>query len=125
MISVKIKKEADYALQSLDIAATKCKVVKYKQIKSTTQCNKCQRFEHSTISCRAQIQNCRICAQKHATHEHKCSDCRSNKVCSYVQIKCSNCSKNHQANDKRCLEYQALLNTKKAASISTQQNQHI
>ena len=52
VISVKIKKEADYAFQGLDIAATKCKVVKYKQIKSITQCNKYQRFEHSTISCR-------------------------------------------------------------------------
>ena len=53
VISVKIKKETDYALQGLDIAATRCKVIKYEQIKPITQCNKCQRFEHNTISCRA------------------------------------------------------------------------
>ena len=52
VISVKIKEEADYALQGLNIAATRYKVIKYKQIKSITQCNKCQRFEHSTIFCR-------------------------------------------------------------------------
>ena len=62
VINIKIKKKADYALQSLDIAATRYKVIKYKQIKFTTQCNKYQRFKHSTIFCRAQIQNCRICA---------------------------------------------------------------
>ena len=55
MISVKTKEKADYALQGLDIAAIKCKVVKYEQIKPITQCNKCQRFEYSIISCRAQI----------------------------------------------------------------------
>ena len=38
VISVKTKKEADYALQGLDIVATRCKVVKYEQIKPTTQC---------------------------------------------------------------------------------------
>ena len=54
MINVKTKKKADYTLQSLNIAATKCKVIKYEQIKPITQCNKCQKFKHSTISCRAQ-----------------------------------------------------------------------
>ena len=52
VISVKIKKETDYTFQDLNIAATKCKVIKYKQIKPITQCNKCQRFKHSTIFCR-------------------------------------------------------------------------
>ena len=53
MINIKIKKETDYTLQNLDIAAIRCKVIKYKQIKSITQCNKYQRFEYSIIFCRA------------------------------------------------------------------------
>ena len=40
MINVKIKEEADYAFQNLNIAVIKCKVIKYKQIKPITQCNK-------------------------------------------------------------------------------------
>ena len=52
VINVKIKKKADYTFQSLDIAAIKYKVIKYEQIKSTTQCNKCQKFKYSIIFCR-------------------------------------------------------------------------
>ena len=36
VINVKIKEEANYALQGLDIAAIRCKVIKYKQIKFIT-----------------------------------------------------------------------------------------
>ena len=63
VINVKTKEEVDYTLQGLDIVATRCKMIKYEQIKPTTQCNKCQKFKYSTISCRAQIQNYRIYTQ--------------------------------------------------------------
>ena len=100
-------------MQGLDIAAMRCKVVRYKNIKPTTQCNKCQKYNHSIIACRNQISNCRICAQKHATHKHKCLNCNSNKVCAHMSFKCINCNDNHQVDNKKCVEYAALINAKK------------
>ena len=41
VINVKSLKETQLAMQSLDIAAIRCKVVRYENIKPTTQCNKC------------------------------------------------------------------------------------
>ena len=104
-------------MQGLDIAAMRCKIVKYENIKPTTQCNKCQKYNYSIIACRNQISNCRIYAQKHATHKYRCLNCNSNKACAHMLIKCINCNDNHQTDDKKCVKYTALINAKRLMQL--------
>ena len=49
-------------MQGLNIAAMRCKVVKYENIKSITQCNKCQKYDYNIIAYKNQILNCKIYA---------------------------------------------------------------
>ena len=62
VINIKSLKKAQLAMQGLDIAAMRCKIVRYENIKPITQCNKYQKYNHSIIACRNQVLNCRICA---------------------------------------------------------------
>ena len=58
------------------IAETMCKTVEFINTKFETQCNKCQKFEHTTNIYNASIK-CQLCANAHNTHNHKCDVCKS------------------------------------------------
>ena len=59
------------------IANTEYKTVKLISTKLETQCNKCQKFEHTTNTCNA-LTKCQFCANAHNTHDHECDVCKSN-----------------------------------------------
>jgi len=55
------------------------------------QCYKCQKFGHTTKTCRVETPICKKCAGGHDSRE-----------CTSENIKCANCKGNHQASDKSC-----------------------
>ena len=59
------------------IAETMCKIVEFTSTKLETQCNKCQKFEHTTNTCNASAK-CQFCVDAHNTHDQKCHVCKSN-----------------------------------------------
>ena len=89
------------------IADTTCKIVKFISTKLETQCNKCQKFKHTINTCNA-LTKCQFCANAHNTHAHKCDVCKSNQICSHIDLKCANFDKKHHAKDVLCEVYFAL-----------------
>ena len=59
------------------VADTPCKTVKFISTKFETQCNKCQKFEHTTNTCNT-LAKCQFYANMHNTHNYKCDMCKSN-----------------------------------------------
>ena len=84
-----------------------CKIVEFISTKFETQCNKCQKFEHSTNTCNT-ITKCQFCANAHNAHDHKCGACKSNQICLHIDLKSANCDKKHHAKDALCEVYFAL-----------------
>ena len=89
------------------IADTQCKIVEFIGTKSETQRNKCQKFKHTTNTCNA-LAKFQFCANAHNTHDHKCDVCKSNQICSHIDLKCANCDKKHYAKDASCELYLAF-----------------
>ena len=89
------------------IAGTNCKTVEFVSTKPETQCNKCQKFGHTTNTCNA-LAKCQFCANMHNTHNHKCDMCKSNQIYPHIELKCANCDKKHHAKDASCEVYLAL-----------------
>ena len=89
------------------IEDTMCKTVEFISTKPETQCNKCQKFEHTTNTCNA-FAKCQFCAKLHNTYSHQCDTCKSNQICSHIDLKCANCDKKHHAKDATCEVYLAL-----------------
>ena len=88
--------------KKLNIAEIELIAESYKSAESDTQCQKCQRLEHSIKNCINQ-ECCQICAGKHYTKQHKCNICQTREVeYSHVKLKCRNCDENHRANDQIC-----------------------
>ena len=91
----------------MSIADTQCKTVEFIIIKFETQCNKCQKFEHTTNKCNA-LAKCQFCAYMYNTQNHKCDTCKSNQICLHIDLKCANCDKKHHAKNASCKVYLAL-----------------
>ena len=99
-LSIKISLTAKNDLKNtiekdIIIAETICKIVEFVNTKLETQCNKCQKFEHTTNTCNANAK----CVNAHNTHDHKCEVCKSNQICSHIDLKCANCNKKHHVKD--------------------------
>ena len=107
-ISFSSKNDLKNAIEkSMIVADTQCKTVEFISTKFETQCNKCQKFEHTTNTCNA-LAKCQFCANMHNTHNHKCDMCESNQICPHIELKCANCDKKHHAKDASCEVYLAL-----------------
>ena len=107
-ISLSSKNELKNAIEKdMIIAGTNCKTVEFVSTKPETQCNKCQKFGHTTNTCNA-LAKCQFCANMHNTHNHKCDMCESNQICPHIELKCANCDKKHHAKDASCEVYLAL-----------------
>ena len=108
---VSLKDELNNAIEKdIIVADTTCKTVEFISTKLETQCNKCQKFEHTTNTCNA-LAKCQLCANTRNTHDHKCDVCKSNPICSHIDLKCANCDKKHHAKDFLCEIYLALKST--------------
>ncbi len=88
------EKQALFALQDFNIAKKRCDTFKFNEVKSTTQCMKCLKYEHLHYMCKVKL-NYQICAKDHETRLYKCYICKIIKVYAHVFIKCVNCSENH------------------------------
>jgi hypothetical protein len=86
------------------IARLMLKVYKFKQrdLKLLMQCTNCQRFGH-TANFYYRPTKCRLYAGKHFTNQHICNTCnKTGVIYEHTQIKCSNCSEKHTANNMSC-----------------------
>src|SRR5207247_2274668 len=99
LISVENTKQAQTSIENrLCIAgnwliAEKCQNFLFKK-----QCLNCQKFDHSTRACFAQV-ICQICAEMHKTSQHNYNICNiQDQICSHAILKCSNCEENHKTN---------------------------
>ena len=86
---------AQKALKRLSIAGIFVKTAAYVEDKTTEQCMKCQKFEHSTNTCK-NLPVCQLYVKSHPTRLHSC------KTCIHTVLKCTNCAGNHAANSKEC-----------------------
>ena len=85
-ISLSSKNELKSAIEKdMIIADTNCKIVEFVNTKFETQCNKCQKFEHITNTCNV-LAKCQCCANMHNTHNHKWNMCKSNQICSHIEL---------------------------------------
>ena len=80
--------------KSIILAETQFKIVEFISTKSETQCNKCQKLEHTINTCNA-LAKCQICANAHNTHDHKNDVCKSNQIYPHIDLKSANCDKKH------------------------------
>src|SRR5213592_2916086 len=122
LIAVENAKQAQTAIENrLCIAgnwliAEKCQNFLFKK-----QCLNCQKFDHSTRTCFAQA-ICQICAEMHKTSQHNCNICNiQDQICPHAILKCSNCEKNHTANNNACEFKMSIEN--KTTKYSQQKNQ--
>jgi hypothetical protein len=88
--------------QRLLIAGIAVRTAKFEEIKSSEQCQKCQKFGHSSNSCKNRP-ICQYCAENHITRLHRCTICEVfGQICIHTKLKCANCSQNHRANSIEC-----------------------
>ena len=93
---------AKKALKNLLIAGISVKTAVFIEKKASEQCLKCQKFGHSSNSCK-NIAACQLCADKHPTRLHVCKTCEiTGKICIHTVLKCVNCAGNYAANSKEC-----------------------
>ncbi len=110
--------------KKLYIAELQLVAESYKSAETKTQCQKCQKLEHSTKHCINQ-ECCQICAEKHYTKHHKCHICQIVEIeCSHSKLKCRNCDENHKSNSQICSiwEKQASLSVSSAKSDVAMKN---
>lgn len=92
----------------LMIAGLPLRTQAFEERKKKDQCQKCQKFEHESRTCKNEM-SCQFCAEKHLTRLHRCAICSTiGQTCAHTVLKCSNCNKNHRANNKECEVFQNL-----------------
>ena len=94
MITMTINDNVIKMKSDLNIKEVHCKSRNYNSIQSTTQCTRCEKFDHLYVTCKNQ-KKCDICAQNHETQQHICSICKSKNACSHISQKCVNCNELH------------------------------
>jgi len=110
--------------KKLYIAELQLVAESYKSAETKTQCQKCQKLEHSIKQCINQ-ECCQICAEKHYTKHHKCHICQIVEIeCSHSKLKYRNCDENHKSNSQICSiwEKQASLSVSSAKSDIVMKN---
>ena len=120
VISFDNEAEAQKALKNkLIIAGRPVKTAIFEANQATEQCLKCQKFGHSTASCK-NLAACQFCAENHPTRLHVCKTCEiTGDVCIHTNIKCVNCGQKHTANSKECGVLIATFAAKKLAAAET------
>ena len=83
VIIVTTNKNAFKMKNMLNIESVHCKSNVYSSIQSTTQCTRCQKFNHLYVICKNQ-KKCDICVQNHETKQHICSICQFKTVCLHI-----------------------------------------
>ena len=111
IINVESFEQAAVARRELNVDEARVVIKTYNSIQSSTQCIKCQKFEHTHTRCKNEIK-CNICAKNHQSFDHKCHICHANSVCIHTIIKCANCEKAHQADSDECEMFNALTKHK-------------
>jgi hypothetical protein len=66
----------------------------------------CQHYGHITFICYKQAR-CGFCAENHLTMQYYYGTCKARNGCEHVT--CVNCTKSYAANDKKCNEWQVVL----------------
>jgi hypothetical protein len=90
----------------LFVGGVPCHTRDFKETKPTDWCMNCQHYGHTTLICHKQAR-CGFCAENHPTMQHYCGTCRARNGCEHVT--CVNCTGSHAANDKKCNEWQVVL----------------
>jgi hypothetical protein len=102
----------------LFVGGTNCHTRNFKETKPTDWCVNCQHYGHTAPICH-KTSRCLYCADDHPTVQHNCNACRANKGCEHVR--CANCNGNHEANDKKCNEWQQVLSRQHRRQIRPNQ----
>src|SRR5437588_8416446 len=77
----------------------------------SSQCRYCNRFGHSSPTCKASHSTCPLCANSHSRHSHGCPNPTCPKMgniksvpdcCPASPLRCSNCDGPHTAFDQNC-----------------------
>ena len=90
--------------RGLIVAGITVKVEAAKAFTATTQCFRCQSYNHNPQNCKNRPK-CRLYARNHLTRHHKCPTYSALGTYSHVRLLCSNCSGPHPANDTGCEVY--------------------
>lgn len=97
--------------QSVTAGFLHCEVRPY--IPNPRRCFKCQRYGHSTNSCRGRL-TCAKCAE----HDHPTENCKTD------HLKCANCQQPHAAYSRTCDKFKAekqIINLKVTQNITYQE----
>ena len=82
----------------LFIAGISVRTAKYEKKNTNIQCQKCQKFDHTTHSCKS-LAVCQFCAQNHFFRLHTCKICETvSEICFHTVVKCNNCAGSHMIN---------------------------
>jgi hypothetical protein len=103
-VAVFVANKEQASIPYVFIAGLMLRVYKFKQRdpKLSMQCTNCQRFGHAANFC-YRLTKCRLCARKHFTNQHICNTCnKTGVICEHTQLKYSNCSEKHTANNMSC-----------------------
>jgi hypothetical protein len=89
---------------SLAICNRMCRINTYFSWTPASHCNHCQGYRHHTKLCKADRPTCAVCAQYHATRDHRCPipTCHAGGTCTHPPFKCAACGAAHKANDPLC-----------------------
>jgi hypothetical protein len=80
-----------------------CTLTKFVEFGAQTQCTNCQKFGHPKEFCKDNP-NCAVCAMKHSTEKHECSQklCKGGYRCLHGSLSCVNCLGPHRACNHNC-----------------------
>jgi hypothetical protein len=104
--------------QGLFIAGIRAKVEYYRAYSTTTLCKKCSSLNYNSNTCKAKLR-CKYCRKQHYSSSYYCKQCNSNRPCSYILAKCSNCPKAHKSGSTNCIAIQSLKPKPKLRPIAT------
>jgi hypothetical protein len=84
-----------------------CEVREYIPFRDTTQCSRCQHFDHPTALCKAAPA---VCAQPHLTHQHPCNipGYPKGRRFAHPPLCCALCQQPHKATDRSCPTFLTL-----------------
>jgi hypothetical protein len=100
----------------LFVGGVPCYTRDFKEKKPIDWYTNCQHYGHTTLICHKQAR-CGFCAENHLTMQYYCRTCRARKGCEHVT--CVNCTGSYAANDKKCNEWQIVLQKQHRNRIRT------